>query len=175
MDKNWQNLNSSLENFSQKFDKSVINPKFKIISNGFYHIYLKNWFLKFSPKNILLLSTDKLITNPAVEFQKFEKFFNITNFFTKNMFQKPQNSTFYCIEKSEVEIFYEKEIKFPFPNAQFQKDPSGKSFFCTGKNKGKTRGKKKSKSLENSIFNLKTFYKNYNLLLYNYTNEHFWK
>ena len=146
-----------------ELDSHHLDATFQIISSGNYVHYLRNWYDAFGADNVLVLGTENLISTPAEELRLFENFFGLDSYFTEAMFQRPNGSNFYCVEKDEAEMWYKKFVEYPFQNRQFAKMMTGqglnKSLSCLGAGKRKTRGMAKTEDVTQAIENLHEFYR----------------
>ena len=170
-------ISNVIVRFTDELREPGVDSKMQLIANGLYVFYMKNWIDVFGHENVLILTTEELVAKPFDTVKKFEKFFNLDNFFRPEMFQKPFNGSFYCIVEEEVKKWHTINGD-PYPFTHFQKnfDPLRKkseSLYCLSKNKGRTRNKQKTSEELDAIKKLKNFYHRFNTQLFELIDEKF--
>jgi len=88
----------------------AINASISLIRIGIYHKHLRNWLEWFPLRNFLFVDGERLITNPAKELNKVERFLGLKSIISENNFTKDavkgfpcikDNSTVHCLGKSK--------------------------------------------------------------------------
>ena len=166
----------AITKLNEKIERDGFDSKYQLIANGYYHYYLAKWFEEIGKENILILSSEGLVANPYTSMKQLEDFFNLDKYFTKDMFQKPYNSSFYCVDKKHAVLGYPpairpKSMRNPFPFTIFERDYNPelnetRFLYCLSKNKGRTRNTPKLPQTEIALLKLKLLYKEANNKLF---------
>ncbi|CAH1772801.1 unnamed protein product [Owenia fusiformis] len=80
-----------------------VNTKYMAVQISIYQKYLENYFRVFNRNQIHIVDGDKLISNPAMEIAKVEKFLGLERFVTPDTFYFNKTRGFHCIKKDGVE------------------------------------------------------------------------
>ena len=139
---------------SEIFEKQLydqnrnIRKDWIVVEKGLYYPHLQNWLKYFPKEQILFINGHELIREPSVEFEKLQRFLNLTTVIKKENFVGNIRQGFYCIkEPSNLD-----EVK------------------CLGKNKGRQHP-----PINETILNdLRHFYRPYNEELFTFLNEKPW-
>lgn len=93
-------------NKTKHFDRYLSNFRYhghldySIVSVGFYYEYLKEFYKRYNPRNILILSGTQLKENPSVVMNQLETFLGLPQFFNSSMFVKHPLTGFYCVQRT---------------------------------------------------------------------------
>ena len=103
-----ENAASVIQNFKRNkpFGEYLSNFRYNghldysIVSVGFYYEYLKEFYARYDPKDILILSGETLKQNPAYVMRRLEKFIGLDMFFNDSKFVKHPSTGFYCFQQT---------------------------------------------------------------------------
>jgi len=93
---------------------------YSIVSAGVYYEYLKEYYKRYKPENILILSGAELKQKPQLVMSQLESFLGVPHYFSRSKFVKNEDTGFYCIkldEKNTRCIGLSHTQKFPPPDA----------------------------------------------------------
>ena len=88
------------------FDKSIfkLDGTFRqsssIIKVSLYDVHYKRWLQHFPKDQILIVSGDRLITDPVKEVTRVEQFLNVPSYFKPDMFYFNETKGFYCWKRA---------------------------------------------------------------------------
>ena len=92
---------------------------YSIVSVGVYYEYLKEYYKRYKPEDILILSGAELKQKPHFVMNQLESFLGVSHYLNRSKFVKNTATGFYCIKLSEVNtrcIGLSKTQKFPPPD-----------------------------------------------------------
>uniref|UniRef100_A0AC35U695 Sulfotransfer_1 domain-containing protein n=1 Tax=Rhabditophanes sp. KR3021 TaxID=114890 RepID=A0AC35U695_9BILA len=81
-----------------------INSGWGAIKIGIYHKYLQNWLEYFPLSQILFIDGEKLISNPAIEVNRAEKFLDLVPVVTEANFVKDPVKGFPCLKYEDNHV-----------------------------------------------------------------------
>nr|XP_009665581.1 PREDICTED: heparan sulfate glucosamine 3-O-sulfotransferase 4 [Struthio camelus australis] len=125
----------------------LIDASWSAIRIGIYALHLENWLQYFPLSQILFVSGERLITDPAGEMAKVQDFLGLKRIVTEKHFYFNKTKGFPCLKKPE--------------------DSSAPR--CLGKSKGRTH----PKIDPDVIHRLRKFYKPFNVMFYQMTGQDF--
>ncbi|CAM9526143.1 unnamed protein product [Bubo scandiacus] len=125
----------------------LIDASWSAIRIGIYALHLENWLQYFPLSQILFVSGERLITDPAGEMAKVQDFLGLKRIVTEKHFYFNKTKGFPCLKKPE--------------------DSSTPR--CLGKSKGRTH----PKIDPDVIHRLRKFYKPFNVMFYQMTGQDF--
>ncbi|XP_061205066.1 heparan sulfate glucosamine 3-O-sulfotransferase 4 [Neopsephotus bourkii] len=125
----------------------LIDASWSAIRIGIYALHLENWLQYFPLSQILFVSGERLITDPAGEMAKVQDFLGLKRVVTEKHFYFNKTKGFPCLKKPE--------------------DSSAPR--CLGKSKGRTH----PKIDPDVIHRLRKFYKPFNVMFYQMTGQDF--
>ncbi|XP_066239774.1 heparan sulfate glucosamine 3-O-sulfotransferase 4-like [Saccopteryx leptura] len=125
----------------------LIDASWSAIRIGIYALHLESWLRYFPLSQILFVSGERLIVDPAGELAKVQDFLGLTRVVTEKHFYFNQTKGFPCLKKPE---------------------DSGAPR-CLGKSKGRTH----PRIDPDVIHRLRKFYKPFNLMFYQMTGQDF--
>ncbi|XP_056359207.1 heparan sulfate glucosamine 3-O-sulfotransferase 4 [Oenanthe melanoleuca] len=125
----------------------LIDASWSAIRIGLYALHLENWLQYFPLSQILIVSGERLITDPAGEMAKVQDFLGLKRIVTEKHFYFNKTKGFPCLKKPE--------------------DSSAPR--CLGKSKGRTH----PKIDPDVIHRLRKFYKPFNVMFYQMTGQDF--
>ncbi|KAM9179089.1 heparan sulfate glucosamine 3-O-sulfotransferase 4 [Mergus octosetaceus] len=125
----------------------LIDASWSAIRIGIYALHLENWLQYFPLSQILFVSGERLITDPAGEMAKVQDFLGLKRIVTEKHFYFNKTKGFPCLKKPE--------------------DTSAPR--CLGKSKGRTH----PKIDPDVIHRLRKFYKPFNVMFYQMTGQDF--
>ncbi|XP_027705916.1 heparan sulfate glucosamine 3-O-sulfotransferase 3B1-like [Vombatus ursinus] len=125
----------------------LIDTSWSAIQIGIYAKHLENWLLYFPINQILFVSGERLIGDPAGELGRVQDFLGLKRVITKKNFYFNKTKGFPCLKKSEG---------------------SSKSH-CLGKNKGRTHPNINQEVVQR----LREFYRPFNMKFYQMTGHDF--
>uniref|UniRef100_A0A8C8RV29 Sulfotransferase n=1 Tax=Pelusios castaneus TaxID=367368 RepID=A0A8C8RV29_9SAUR len=125
----------------------LIDASWSAIRIGIYALHLENWLQYFPLSQILFVSGERLIIDPAGEMAKVQDFLGLKRIVTEKHFYFNQTKGFPCLKKPE--------------------DSSAPR--CLGKSKGRTH----PKIDPDVIHRLHKFYKPFNVMFYQMTGQDF--
>lgn len=139
--------NYPFETFAVKdFKKGIINANWMKIKIGLYANHLEKWLDYFPMEQILFVSGEELIHNPAEEIKRVEKFLHLRHFITKANFHYSESKGFYCLVGKRK-------------SSDNSSDPKPR---CMGKSKGRTHP-----VVNNSVMTLlQRYFRPHNLRFY---------
>ncbi|XP_053326734.1 heparan sulfate glucosamine 3-O-sulfotransferase 4-like [Spea bombifrons] len=125
----------------------LIDASWSALRIGIYALHLESWMQYFPLSQILFVSGERLISNPAEELAKVQEFLGLRRIITDKYFYFNKTKGFPCLKKPE--------------------DTGAPR--CLGKSKGRTH----PKIDPDVIHRLKKFYKPFNAMFYQMTGEDF--
>ncbi|EPQ05111.1 Heparan sulfate glucosamine 3-O-sulfotransferase 4 [Myotis brandtii] len=125
----------------------LIDASWSAIRIGLYALHLENWLQFFPLSQILFVSGERLIVDPAGEMAKVQDFLGLTRVVTEKHFYFNKTKGFPCLKKPE---------------------DSGAPR-CLGKSKGRTH----PRIDPDVIHRLRKFYKPFNVMFYQMTGQDF--
>ncbi|XP_036316161.1 heparan sulfate glucosamine 3-O-sulfotransferase 4 [Pipistrellus kuhlii] len=125
----------------------LIDASWSAIRIGLYALHLENWMQFFPLSQILFVSGERLIVDPAGEMAKVQDFLGLTRVVTEKHFYFNKTKGFPCLKKPE---------------------DSGAPR-CLGKSKGRTH----PRIDPDVIHRLRKFYKPFNMMFYQMTGQNF--
>ncbi|KAJ7426004.1 Heparan sulfate glucosamine 3-O-sulfotransferase 4 [Willisornis vidua] len=125
----------------------LIDASWSAIRIGIYALHLENWLQYFPLSQILFVSGERLITDPAGEMAKVQDFLGLKRIVTEKHFYFNKTKGFPCLKKPE--------------------DSSAPR--CLGKSKGRTH----PKIDPDVIHRLRKFYRPFNVMFYQMTGQDF--
>ncbi|XP_077684842.1 heparan sulfate glucosamine 3-O-sulfotransferase 4 [Eretmochelys imbricata] len=125
----------------------LIDASWSAIRIGIYALHLENWLQYFPLSQILFVSGERLIIDPAGEMAKVQDFLGLKRIVTEKHFYFNKTKGFPCLKKPE--------------------DSSAPR--CLGKSKGRTH----PKIDPDVIHRLRKFYKPFNVMFYQMTGQDF--
>uniref|UniRef100_H3AKM4 Sulfotransferase n=1 Tax=Latimeria chalumnae TaxID=7897 RepID=H3AKM4_LATCH len=125
----------------------LIDASWSAIRIGIYALHLENWLQYFPLSQILFVSGERLISDPAGEMAKVQDFLGLKRIVTDKHFYFNETKGFPCLKKPE---------------------DSGAPR-CLGKSKGRTH----PKIDPDVIHRLKKFYKPFNMMFYQMIGQNF--
>ncbi|KAK2533569.1 hypothetical protein Q9233_004783 [Columba guinea] len=125
----------------------LIDASWSAIRIGIYALHLENWLQYFPLSQILFVSGERLITDPAGEMAKVQDFLGLKRIVTEKHFYFNKTKGFPCLKKPE--------------------DSSAPR--CLGKSKGRTH----PQIDPDVIHRLRKFYKPFNVMFYQMTGQDF--
>ncbi|XP_074866915.1 heparan sulfate glucosamine 3-O-sulfotransferase 4 [Carettochelys insculpta] len=125
----------------------LIDASWSAIRIGIYALHLENWLQYFPLSQILFVSGERLIVDPAGEMAKVQDFLGLKRIVTEKHFYFNKTKGFPCLKKPE--------------------DSSAPR--CLGKSKGRTH----PKIDPDVIHRLRKFYKPFNVMFYQMTGQDF--
>uniref|UniRef100_A0A8D0GRX2 Sulfotransferase n=1 Tax=Sphenodon punctatus TaxID=8508 RepID=A0A8D0GRX2_SPHPU len=125
----------------------LIDASWSAIRIGIYALHLENWLQYFPLSQILFVSGERLIIDPAGEMAKVQDFLGLKRIVTEKHFYFNQTKGFPCLKKPE----------------------DGSAPRCLGKSKGRTH----PKIDPDVIQRLRKFYKPFNVMFYQMTGQDF--
>ncbi|XP_029945672.1 heparan sulfate glucosamine 3-O-sulfotransferase 3B1a [Salarias fasciatus] len=146
------NKNPGMPSFESMTFKNMsaggIDTEWSAIQIGLYAKHLMNWIQYFPLKQLLVVSGDRLVTDPADEVGRVQDFLGVRKLITeKNFFFDPDKG-FYCLKKAEEDYSVS---------------------HCLGKTKGRTH----PNIMPEVIQKLKQFYKPSNKIFYQMVGQDF--
>lgn len=125
----------------------LIDASWSAIRIGIYALHLENWLQYFPLSQILFVSGERLIVDPAGEMAKVQDFLGLKRVVTEKHFYFNKTKGFPCLKKPE--------------------DSSAPR--CLGKSKGRTH----PRIDPDVIHRLRKFYKPFNMMFYQMTGQDF--
>ncbi|XP_038200256.1 heparan sulfate glucosamine 3-O-sulfotransferase 4 [Arvicola amphibius] len=125
----------------------LIDASWSAIRIGIYALHLENWLQYFPLSQILFVSGERLIVDPAGEMAKVQDFLGLKRVVTEKHFYFNKTKGFPCLKKPE--------------------DSSAPR--CLGKSKGRTH----PRIDPDVIHRLRKFYKPFNMMFYQMTGQNF--
>ncbi|XP_019335453.2 heparan sulfate glucosamine 3-O-sulfotransferase 4 [Alligator mississippiensis] len=125
----------------------LIDASWSAIRIGIYALHLENWLQYFPLSQILFVSGERLIIDPAGEMAKVQDFLGLKRLVTEKHFYFNKTKGFPCLKKPE----------------------DGSPPRCLGKSKGRTH----PKIDPDVIHRLRKFYKPFNVMFYQMTGQDF--
>ncbi|KAM4697759.1 uncharacterized protein WCC33_013360 [Rhinophrynus dorsalis] len=125
----------------------LVDASWSALRIGIYALHLESWMQYFPLSQILFVSGERLITNPAEELAKVQEFLGLRRIITDKYFHFNKTKGFPCLKKPE-------DTGTPR---------------CLGKSKGRTH----PKIDPDVIHRLRKFYKPFNAMFYQMTGQDF--
>ena len=73
--------------------------EYGVLAKGIYDVQYQRWLKLFNKSQILVLDGNELVSDPVSVLQQTEKFLNLRNYFTKELFYFSEAKGFYCWKK----------------------------------------------------------------------------
>ena len=88
------------EMFKNETSRISFNPLSKMVIDGMYDIYLTEWLKHFKlNSNLIIIDNNNLRDDPFTEVERAFSFLELESFLTQEMFYKPADSPFYCLDR----------------------------------------------------------------------------
>ena len=89
--------------FKKETSRISFNPLTKMVIDGMYDIYLTEWLKHFKlNSNLIIIDNNNLRDDPFTEIERAFNFLELESFLTPEMFYKPADSPFYCLDRMET-------------------------------------------------------------------------
>ncbi|CAD5115163.1 unnamed protein product [Dimorphilus gyrociliatus] len=95
----WGKDTKSFDRLAFLNDTKIVNASWAVIKIGLYYKHLARWRRYFSDKQIHLVSGEKLVSQPAAELAKIEKYLGLEPYIHEKHFYFNHTKGFPCLKK----------------------------------------------------------------------------